>query len=343
MAAHRRKVLEHFSGTLCVDELHLGRFTLLLATDPLADLPVAFALVAANDQDHMRRFLRNLKTWGLNPEVVVTDGSNLYPARAGRVVARRGPPVVRLPRHQGHQQADPRRRAAAADGDEPAGQGRAEEEAGPQGGQVQGRRRPPRPDGQGEGALRVQAPPPDREAAGEPHRGGARRPDADAGVPARVGDAAAVRRPDLLAVRHAQGLPPGELPPGRDRARPGVPGGARVGQGDGATRRGEVPQADGVPEQPGEPAGADQQPRGADQPDVPVPGEGAVQVAATADAGAVRGVDAGRDLEGMDSARGEGRRSREAGQERHDASPMTDNDHARSREIVVEISEESQI
>jgi transposase-like protein len=79
LAAHRRNVLEHFSGTLCVDELHLGRFTLLLATDPLSDLPVAFALVAANDQDHMRRFLNNLKTWGLNPQVVVTDGSNLYP------------------------------------------------------------------------------------------------------------------------------------------------------------------------------------------------------------------------------------------------------------------------
>jgi transposase-like protein len=80
MAAHRRKVMAHFSGTLCVDELHLGRFTLLLATDPLHDLPVAFALVAANDQVHMRRFLKNLKTWGLNPGVVVTDGSNLYPA-----------------------------------------------------------------------------------------------------------------------------------------------------------------------------------------------------------------------------------------------------------------------
>jgi hypothetical protein len=79
MAAHRRKVLDHFSGTLCVDELHLGRFTLLLATDPLSDLPVAFALVNANDQDHMRRFLGNLKAWGLNPTVVVTDGSNLYP------------------------------------------------------------------------------------------------------------------------------------------------------------------------------------------------------------------------------------------------------------------------
>jgi transposase-like protein len=80
MAAHRRKVLEHFSGTLCVDELHLGRFTLLLATDPLRDMPVAFALVAANDQGHMLRFLKNLKTWGLQPKVVVTDGSNLYPA-----------------------------------------------------------------------------------------------------------------------------------------------------------------------------------------------------------------------------------------------------------------------
>ena len=55
-------------------------FILLLATDPLADLPVAFALVAANDQDHMRRFLKNLKTRGLMPRVVVTDGSNLYPA-----------------------------------------------------------------------------------------------------------------------------------------------------------------------------------------------------------------------------------------------------------------------
>jgi transposase len=80
LAPHRQSVLEKFSGTLCVDELHLGRFTLLLATDPIADLPVAFALVSRNDQDHMRRFLKNLATWGLKPRVVVTDGSSLYPA-----------------------------------------------------------------------------------------------------------------------------------------------------------------------------------------------------------------------------------------------------------------------
>jgi Transposase len=79
LAQHRQMVLQRFSGTLCVDELHLGVFTLLLATDPLADLPVGFALVGANDSDHMGRFLRNLARWGLQPEVVVSDGSNLYP------------------------------------------------------------------------------------------------------------------------------------------------------------------------------------------------------------------------------------------------------------------------
>jgi hypothetical protein len=51
----------------------------LLATDPLRDRPVAFALVDSDDADHMRRFLQNLKAHGFDPEVVVTDGSPLYP------------------------------------------------------------------------------------------------------------------------------------------------------------------------------------------------------------------------------------------------------------------------
>jgi hypothetical protein len=80
LSAHREHILQAFSGTLCIDELHLGQYTLLLATDPLADIPVAFALVKDkdNDQAHMRRFLKNLKNWGLTPKVVVTDGSTLY-------------------------------------------------------------------------------------------------------------------------------------------------------------------------------------------------------------------------------------------------------------------------
>lgn len=79
MNAHRQQVLAVFSGSLCIDELHLGKYTLLLATDPLCDIPVAFAL-GANDKDHMRRFLKNLKDWGLLAKVVITDGSPLYPA-----------------------------------------------------------------------------------------------------------------------------------------------------------------------------------------------------------------------------------------------------------------------
>ncbi len=79
-AAYRQWTLAHFSGTLCVDEIHLGPHTLLLATDPLNDFPVAFALVTTNDQPHLGRFLRQLRDHGLVPQVVVTDGSPLYPS-----------------------------------------------------------------------------------------------------------------------------------------------------------------------------------------------------------------------------------------------------------------------
>jgi hypothetical protein len=80
LPGHRRRALERFSGTLCVDELHLGRHALLLATDPLADEVVGFALVGANDQAHLRRFLLMLRGHGFLPEVVISDGSGLYPA-----------------------------------------------------------------------------------------------------------------------------------------------------------------------------------------------------------------------------------------------------------------------
>jgi hypothetical protein len=80
LAAQRSRALKEFSGTLCIDELHLGEQTLLLATDPIADRVVGFLLVRVNDQPHLRRFLRTLSYWGFAPRVVVTDGSNLYPA-----------------------------------------------------------------------------------------------------------------------------------------------------------------------------------------------------------------------------------------------------------------------
>jgi Transposase len=85
LGERRQRTLENFSGTLCVDELHLGRHTLLLATDPLSDEVVGFALVSVNDSAHLRRFLLTLKYWGFLPRVVISDGSNLYPGLLAEV------------------------------------------------------------------------------------------------------------------------------------------------------------------------------------------------------------------------------------------------------------------
>jgi hypothetical protein len=79
-ASQRRRNSKQFSGVLGVDELHLGEYTLLLATDPISDRVIGYSLVWINDQAHMRRFLLTLSYWGFQPKVVVTDGSNLYPA-----------------------------------------------------------------------------------------------------------------------------------------------------------------------------------------------------------------------------------------------------------------------
>lgn len=79
-SGQRQAALKHFSGVVCIDELHLGAYTLLLATDPLADRIIGYRLVTINDQAHMRCFVRALQYWGFEPKVVVTDGSNLYPA-----------------------------------------------------------------------------------------------------------------------------------------------------------------------------------------------------------------------------------------------------------------------
>lgn len=80
VAQQRSLAKQHFSGYLSVDELHLGDYTLLLATDPVSDRVIGYRLVKVNDSAHMRCFLRTLQYWGFEPKVVVTDGSNLYPA-----------------------------------------------------------------------------------------------------------------------------------------------------------------------------------------------------------------------------------------------------------------------
>jgi hypothetical protein len=89
LSAHRQMALKTFSGTLCVGELHLGRFTLLLATDPLADVPVAFAPVGRNDQDHL-----------LHPQAPLPDRQEGQ--RAGQAAVGDPGPDVRVPARTGN-------------------------------------------------------------------------------------------------------------------------------------------------------------------------------------------------------------------------------------------------
>jgi hypothetical protein len=104
MAAHRGEVMRHFRGTLCVDELHLGRLTLLLATDPLSDLPVAFPDRRQRSGSHAA-VPQEPQGLGLGSPVGGDRRLEALSRPAGRTLARGGASVVRLPRPRAHQQA----------------------------------------------------------------------------------------------------------------------------------------------------------------------------------------------------------------------------------------------
>jgi hypothetical protein len=84
----RRWTWKRFSGVRCVDELHRGPRTLLVATDPINDRVVSFAIVSPNDPDPMPAVLGNRTAHGFRPTIVVTDGSGWYPARLKDIGAR---------------------------------------------------------------------------------------------------------------------------------------------------------------------------------------------------------------------------------------------------------------
>ena len=74
----RRWAAAHFSGVICIDEVHDGGRVVLYATDPLADFTIHFAVNESNDQEHMDAFLAELREMGIIPVVAITDGSSLY-------------------------------------------------------------------------------------------------------------------------------------------------------------------------------------------------------------------------------------------------------------------------
>lgn len=75
---YRSWCVKNFSGVVCIDEVRDGERTILFATDPLNDFTIGWKVNSKDDQESMDAFLQQLKEWGLNPEVAITDGSSLY-------------------------------------------------------------------------------------------------------------------------------------------------------------------------------------------------------------------------------------------------------------------------
>lgn len=72
-------VVNSFSGVLCIDEIYDNNICVIVATDPLNKKTVAFSVENQITEAEMTRFLTYLKELGIEPEVVTTDGSPLYP------------------------------------------------------------------------------------------------------------------------------------------------------------------------------------------------------------------------------------------------------------------------
>ena len=82
-------VVETFSGVLCIDEVYQGQLALLLAVDPAGadgDRLVGYQLVQGTvDRATMNSFLCRLRTAGISPAQVITDGAALYPSLLSEV------------------------------------------------------------------------------------------------------------------------------------------------------------------------------------------------------------------------------------------------------------------
>lgn len=79
------QAIEHFSGVLCLDEVYDGPFAILVATDPIQDCQVAFTIDKTIKAEHVERMCGALAQRGLEPAMILTDESSLYPSVLARV------------------------------------------------------------------------------------------------------------------------------------------------------------------------------------------------------------------------------------------------------------------
>jgi Transposase len=78
--ARLKQLAEVFSGQMSVDEVYDGGWYQLKATDPLNGLEIAWKLERGQpSKEDVRQFFQELKDAGFEPDLVSTDGSELYP------------------------------------------------------------------------------------------------------------------------------------------------------------------------------------------------------------------------------------------------------------------------
>ena len=80
VAAWHTDAVAIFSGQMAIDEVYDGDWYQLKATDPLNDIELYWSVGEGSpNEDDIRAFCIALKELGFMPELVVTDGSKLYP------------------------------------------------------------------------------------------------------------------------------------------------------------------------------------------------------------------------------------------------------------------------
>lgn len=79
VAEYEHLVAASFSGVLAVDEVYDGDYAILVACDPLTKRTVAYELCEGVNQAKVVAFFERLKGLGIEPEVINTDASPLYP------------------------------------------------------------------------------------------------------------------------------------------------------------------------------------------------------------------------------------------------------------------------
>ena len=87
MACYEAWARDNFSGVLCVDEVYDTGCCVLVASDPLNDMPIAYWIAERSDRcteaDVQGLFAELKRILAQDPEVVITDGSPLYGGLVG--------------------------------------------------------------------------------------------------------------------------------------------------------------------------------------------------------------------------------------------------------------------